>query len=62
MVVRPQGRAEEHCLEWRSARKQEAVCRLPSLAGWLSIPPGSLAFCLKYRPQGELSLVMPLNG
>lgn len=52
----------ERCLELRSVRKQEAVFILPSLAGWLSIPLGSLAFCLKYRPQGELSLVVQLNG
>lgn len=52
----------KHCLEWRSARKQEAVFIHPSLAGWLSIPLGGLAFCVKYRPLGELSLVVPLNS
>lgn len=52
----------EGCLELRSARKEEAVFIFPSLAGWLSIPPGSLAFCLKCRPQRELSLGVQLKG
>lgn len=52
----------EHCLELRLVRKQDAIFILPLLAGWLRILLGSLALCLKYRPQEELSLVVHLNG
>ena len=43
------------CPELRSARKQEAMFILPSLAGWLTIALGSSTFCLKSSYKEHLS-------